>query len=141
MGNLQNDSISLDLYQPATWDTEPKPTNMTGQYAFIWLVLLLTFGLQFSLLMFRLLKCWSYDRRLKQVLQSLPSTEKLHTTAPSFIIHLPEDLKNAKPPAYSRYDAEVARFDLSTSCYHKEEEAWSPTDSPYTPFAWDLVQN
>lgn len=140
MGHPQNDSFSLDLSQPDVWvwDTEPKP--MAAAQVFIWLALLLAFGLQFYLAVFCLLKCWSFDTRLKQALKNLPSTGKLLTTVPSSIIQLPEDLKSVKPPAYCRYDVEVAESSLPRPCCYDDEEAGPCTNSPYTPFAWDLVQ-
>ncbi|CAB1346059.1 unnamed protein product [Coregonus sp. 'balchen'] len=150
MGCPQNDSFSLDLSQPDVWVWEPEPTEATQ--VFIWLALLLTFGLQFYLAVFCLLKCWSYDTRLKQALKNLPSTGKLPTTGnvnntcipdvsvPSSIIQLPEDLKSVKPPAYCRYDVEVAESSLPRPSCYDDEEARPCTNSPYTPFAWDLVQ-
>ncbi|KAL0962972.1 hypothetical protein UPYG_G00347860 [Umbra pygmaea] len=140
MGYPQNNSISLDHVQPDTWDRQQEPTPLAEQYVFIWLVLLLTFGLQFYLLLFCLLKCWSYDRQLTQALKILPSTEKLSTTGPSFIIQLSDDLKNEKPPAYSRYDVEMVKLEPSRSYCHNDGEELRCNNSPYTPLAWDLVQ-
>jgi hypothetical protein len=67
----------------------PHLPSHTATQVFIWLALLLAFGLQFYLAVFCLLKCWSFDTRLKQALKNLLSTGKLLTTGRSIPGMLP----------------------------------------------------
>lgn len=144
MGFPQNDSLSLGFSQPEVREWLSQPELSPAVNSAVIVLGVLTFALQLCLVLFLLLRCWSYDKRVQEMLKHPETAGKLWTVPSA--LPLLEDFN--KQAAYRLCDDEAAASSTLqppvTPAAHRcdDLEDFEPyTNSLPAPFtAWDLVQ-
>ncbi|GAA6227776.1 uncharacterized protein LOC101168175 [Lates japonicus] len=132
MGFLQSQNLTLGFSQPDVTHWESTSHLSSAVNNTIIVLGVLTFALQLCLVLFFMLKCWSFDNRIREALKHPETVNKL--IGPS-TFHA--DIY--KQASYQLFDDAAAASSPATSAAAEEYEPSTHTLFP-SSIPWELVQ-
>ncbi|KAF7664482.1 hypothetical protein LDENG_00176150 [Lucifuga dentata] len=144
MGFLQNQNLTLSISQPEVTHWESSPQLSSTVHNSIIVLGMLTFALQLCLVLFFMLRCWSYENRVREALKGLDTVQKLWIVPSNFQQHAD---KHGWYPVCGDNDAaspislHVPAKSAAATSYKELQVYETATNFQSAPFIhWDLVQ-